>query len=366
MICSRLDKQLQDFAASHSCHYSRYADDITFSTNQNRFPADLAFVDGEGGLQTGGKLRKIIEDNGFSVNTSKTRRNTRSRRQEVTGLVTNQFVNVDRRYVRNVRALLHAWRRFGIIALQERFVTTYDSKSRLPDKGVPSVVQVAFGRIQYIGAVRGSNDPIYKKLRDAFNELSPKKIRVPRDPWLTTLQRACWVIEDHDDILQGTAFFLRGWGLVTTAHCVGTKPFIYNPIDPSKQYLVTVTHSNRDIDLALLATAEPISEYSELSPQSFQSEMQYRDEITLIGYPEHAPGKELSIKTGEVQGFAIRSTIRRFNISPVIVAGNSGGPVFDRYQRVAGIAVTGVATLKDVPTQENGIIPVGALQHLRP
>ncbi|MDJ0742704.1 MAG: reverse transcriptase domain-containing protein [Xenococcaceae cyanobacterium MO_167.B27] len=40
MICSKLDSQLQRLAKKHQCIYTRYADDITFSTS--RCPPDLS------------------------------------------------------------------------------------------------------------------------------------------------------------------------------------------------------------------------------------------------------------------------------------------------------------------------------------
>jgi len=370
MICSKLDSQLRTLAASRGCQYGRYADDITFSTNRNTFPNDIGIVDAPGGAEgfrIGDKLRMIIEANGFSINPTKSRVRTRSQRQEVTGLLVNRFVNVDRRYVRNLRALLHAWRIYGVEALQGQYVANYDNKSRFPDKPVPSVVQVAYGRIQYLGAVRGWDDPVYKRLRDAFNELSSRKIRVPTDSWLEMLKSATWVIEDEDLVLQGTAFFLRGYGLITCNHCVGARPYIYHPAEPSKHYRVKAEHRHADVDLAILKPVDAVPKLAELAPQAFESTVQYEDTVTLVGYPGHAPGKELSIKRGEVQSFTIKSSIRRFNISAPVVAGNSGGPVIGRTKRVIGIAVTGSDRLDlAATTEEHGVIPVGALAHLLP
>jgi RNA-directed DNA polymerase len=45
MICSRLDRQLLKLAKERRCIYTRYADDLTFSTSMPRFPAGLAKQD---------------------------------------------------------------------------------------------------------------------------------------------------------------------------------------------------------------------------------------------------------------------------------------------------------------------------------
>lgn len=41
MICGKLDSQLTQLAKTNKCFYSRYADDITYSTSLRKFPASL-------------------------------------------------------------------------------------------------------------------------------------------------------------------------------------------------------------------------------------------------------------------------------------------------------------------------------------
>lgn len=52
----------------------------------------------------------MIEKSGFSINTSKFRVQKRNERQKVTGLVVNEKVNVERKYLRVTRSLVHKWR----------------------------------------------------------------------------------------------------------------------------------------------------------------------------------------------------------------------------------------------------------------
>ncbi|HUZ32941.1 MAG TPA: reverse transcriptase domain-containing protein [Xanthobacteraceae bacterium] len=366
MICGRLDSELVALAKKYRCRYSRYADDITISTTQRNWPSDLASIDvGASAIELATPLARTISGNGFKINASKTRLLTRGRRQRVTGLVVNKFVNLDRRYIRNVRGALHAWQTYGLADAQKFFVKEYEQKSRYPGKEQPLIVDVLYGRIQHVGFVRGWNDPVYVKLRDWFNHLSPKKIRVPSENWATALKHACWVIEDNDGTLQGTAFFLAGYGLITCSHCIGLNPYIYHPGDPSKRYRVAAKQRNHIVDLALLECLDTVPDARQLPPLAFASAVEYGDEITLVGYPDHAPGKDVTIKKGEVQGFTTKSGIRRFNISAPIVAGNSGGPVLGRSQRVIGVAVTGSDKLSTAgETDEHGVIPISALTHL--
>ena len=101
-----LDIRLARFAAQNKCSYTRYADDITFSTNQKIFPAALAVPAGESWV-LGNVLRSRIQDAGFTLNDTKTRMQVRASRQTVTGLTVNQKVNAPQHYYKLARAMTH-------------------------------------------------------------------------------------------------------------------------------------------------------------------------------------------------------------------------------------------------------------------
>lgn len=174
MICAKMDSQLQRLAKECKATYTRYADDITFSTTLPKFPEALASViqseDGDK-VVIGEALLSIITENGFTLNAQKIRLQTKGNHQEVTGLTTNRFPNVDRNYVRQVRAMLHAWAKFGLEAAEKEYQKQYDSKGRLPVKGKPSFKQVVRGKIEFIGMVKGKEDPIYCKYFEAYQKL---------------------------------------------------------------------------------------------------------------------------------------------------------------------------------------------------
>lgn len=103
LITHSLDIRLARLANNHSCIYSRYADDITFSTNKMNFPKALLIQEHEG-VSVGKKLKNEIIRAGFSINNRKTRLLFRESRQDVTGLVVNKKPNVKKEYWRTVRA----------------------------------------------------------------------------------------------------------------------------------------------------------------------------------------------------------------------------------------------------------------------
>jgi RNA-directed DNA polymerase len=92
MICGKLDSDLQKIARKYRCTYSRYADDITYSTSKYRFPysmARLIYDDEKTYTEIGDHLQSVIENNGFRINLSKVRISGKGNRQEVTGIVVN-------------------------------------------------------------------------------------------------------------------------------------------------------------------------------------------------------------------------------------------------------------------------------------
>lgn len=101
-----VDIRLAQLAASCGCSYSRYCDDITFSTNKKVFPHKIAFYNNSEYLPSK-NLIKIIERSGFKINLKKVRMSIFYSQQNVTGLTVNKRVNTPRMYRDTIRALVH-------------------------------------------------------------------------------------------------------------------------------------------------------------------------------------------------------------------------------------------------------------------
>ncbi|MEA3415366.1 MAG: hypothetical protein U9R02_04285 [Thermodesulfobacteriota bacterium] len=114
-----LDKKLVLLAKRYHCTYTRYSDDITISCNKKNFPNSLASYEGNnpitGETIIGKLLEDIIDSAGFKINYDKVRLQIPSVRQEVTGITVNEFPNVKRSYIRNIRAMLNDWKSNGAI-----------------------------------------------------------------------------------------------------------------------------------------------------------------------------------------------------------------------------------------------------------
>ena len=107
MICLRLDKILQRYCAKNEITYTRYADDITFSST-DRKKLDKVYNVLDNSIND--SVVVMIRNNGFDINYEKVRCNLYYNHQEVTGIKTNIKANIkkstnikfDRCYVRGV------------------------------------------------------------------------------------------------------------------------------------------------------------------------------------------------------------------------------------------------------------------------
>lgn len=105
LVAWRLDRRLSGLAARYGFTYTRYADDLTFSGDQSEAVAQI--------LAT---ARRIIDDEHFVVNTTKTRIARSHTRQVVTGLVVNEALAAPRSLRRRLRAMLHNASKDGLEA----------------------------------------------------------------------------------------------------------------------------------------------------------------------------------------------------------------------------------------------------------
>ena len=167
MICHSLDHALVGLARDHGVFYTRYADDLTFSTNRRPFPDALA-VGYEGGvLHLGPALVEIVEDqNGFTLNRGKSRLFSRSTRQAVTGLTVNRRANLKRAFVRELRGILHAWHKYGY--------RNAESEYRRRSSSDASLLLTVRGKLAFLKQIRGVDDNIFRRLYGRARELAPE------------------------------------------------------------------------------------------------------------------------------------------------------------------------------------------------
>ena len=148
LVCLPLDKQLMAWCEEREINYTRYADDLSFSCDQ---PFTIEEIS---------DIRLIIAQHDFRVNEKKLRKRANNKKQTVTGLVVNEKVNVDRKLIKKVRAMLFDLRLNGIKAAAQKH---YDSIECVSDKKCDAFLFKLKGYINFIGQVRGKEDAIYIK-----------------------------------------------------------------------------------------------------------------------------------------------------------------------------------------------------------
>ena len=197
ILCKQLDRRLAGLAKRFGATYTRYADDITFSSLHNintdeEFNKEL--------------MRIIEEDQQLVINTKKTRLQKSGYRQEATGLIVNEKVNVHRRYVKQIRMWLHYWEKYGYEKAEQIFKRDY-----IADKGhVKNIdahlVNVLDGKLEFLKMVKGVEDGTYKGLKNRFNNLS-NPINQILDIWEN--ERIERTIENYDDSKNKYDFIIK-------------------------------------------------------------------------------------------------------------------------------------------------------------
>ncbi len=162
MICDTLDRRLLGLSKRFGLRYTRYADDITFSSMHYVYAKDGVFRK---------ELTRIIESQGFTINEAKTRLQKLGSRQEVTGIIVSDKLNVSKKYIRNIRNLLYIWERYGYSVAMSRFLPKYRADKGHVKKGTPNLINVLDGKLMYLKMVKGEFDSVYVRLHDKFQEL---------------------------------------------------------------------------------------------------------------------------------------------------------------------------------------------------
>lgn len=169
IVCYTLDKRMIKLSEEYHFSYTRYADDITISSD-TPLPKEIIIRTEENIIIVGKKLRSIIEHQGFTLNETKTNYSFPKERKEVTGLIVNQKVNIKKVYLKELRALLHRAEKEGLeeaaiyyfkLQKEDRFI--YTRKNLLYH--IRNVIE---GKLNFISMVRGKKDFVYQRYLEQY------------------------------------------------------------------------------------------------------------------------------------------------------------------------------------------------------
>lgn len=330
MICYRLDTDLLHLAKAARAIYTRYADDITFSSYQPPAPLFELAIPSAGRFSPdllAQGLRAAVASNGFVIHPDKAHYADRNSRRCVTGVKINAGLNVDRRYVRQIRAMLHSIETSGLSSAQAR----YDAGG-----GKGALSAHIRGKISYVAHLKGSADPVVRSLAKRYN-ISFSGSPIKLTPTVEEMRdRAVWVV-DHPEH-NGTCFFLKDVGVVTAAHCVdGCKEIeILHPSKHTRKFKVGVLHLDKHRDLAVLDDKSiPSSEFYYLDASIKPAYV--TESVIALGYPDWGLGERLNIRSGEVSLLTARFGVPLIEVTQQLGQGMSGGPILNAIGQVVGV-----------------------------
>ena len=190
MICFKMDRALLNFAANNGLTYTRYADDLVFSST-SAYSARKMVDQGKNAVcGINHFITDTIEANGFEINERKVHVANRGSRQIVNGIIVNQKCNIRRSQYREFRALFHRWIKEGYSAAAAAYFGNKKNrcyKAKLCDGDElcdeKSFVRHIRGRLDYYSMVVGVNghptEPM-AKLWTLFHKAAHERV-----PYLT-------------------------------------------------------------------------------------------------------------------------------------------------------------------------------------
>lgn len=144
-ICEIFDFRVLKIARKYRLDYTRYADDMTFSTNNKYFINNLDNFYSE--------LKNEVENSGFKINNKKTRIQDKYTRQVVTGLVVNRKINISRDYYKDTRAMAHSLYKNGIFEID----------------GIEGTINQLEGRFSFINQIKWKNNKKFGHNKKPFH-----------------------------------------------------------------------------------------------------------------------------------------------------------------------------------------------------
>jgi len=333
---------LKALAWAAGCLYTRYADDVTFSTRAAVFPKSIVAHDRAlKNWVLSAEIVDVVEENTFKVNAYKTRVRSKHSSQEVTGVRINKGLNVNKELYQQVRTLLRVWENWGEDGAQSSFWLKLPKLGKKNSK--PKLRDVLRGKIEFIGFIKGRDHPVYVKLLQRLQKLdssiNAKPIMIRATSHESIIRQAIWLLFDHDQNVQGTAFAIEGGCLLTAAHNLDEFMWASRPSFSDEKFIVKIVHKDdgRDIASVKINAPLPIQLKFGALEQIFLTSA-----ICVIGFPNYHKGDSVAFRFGKVVQERSYLSIPHFVVDADIVKGNSGGPVLDSQNRVIGVAVKGL------------------------
>jgi RNA-directed DNA polymerase len=150
IAATKMDYRFEALSKKQNCRYSRYADDLTFSITK------------EGKLPSLKLITKIIADEGFFINTKKTKYMKKGCKQYVTGLTTTNGTNISKKYRKEISEHIYYCRKYGVNGHLERRID-FSNYNNI------KFHNWLYGHLCFIKSV---NESASKKMLEDFNKIT--------------------------------------------------------------------------------------------------------------------------------------------------------------------------------------------------
>jgi RNA-directed DNA polymerase len=157
IICRRMDKRFSKLGQKMEFEYSRYADDITISSNNKKITRMIPF------------FKEIVGEEGFVVNEAKMRILRSGRRQKITGIVVNKKPNIAREEIKKLRAVIY---NCGHKDIKQEMIKWAKNEKKLANPHGYTLSEFKLSLLGRIGFVKMVNPGIGKRLLQQFHALS--------------------------------------------------------------------------------------------------------------------------------------------------------------------------------------------------
>lgn len=153
-IASSLDQVFEALSKTLNCRYSRYADDLIFSTTK-----------GTGKLPEIATVKRIIEQEGFFVNENKTKQFNRGRKQYVTGFTVTHGVHVPKKFRQEIIKHIYYARKYGPYNHLKKWM----SDNSIPNDFIYDFHNWLLGKISFVLSADYSGG---MKMMEKFNKIN--------------------------------------------------------------------------------------------------------------------------------------------------------------------------------------------------
>lgn len=374
MICKPLDNALMKLAKKYKLTYTRYADDITFSSNLLDFPKSIASIENNK-VHLGGEILNILKKQGFEINENKVHLRSKKTRQEVTGLVVNRYVNLKREYVKNLRAALFQCHSLGVYQAAVNYIELGQCKNsyileNYKNKNKTELIEswykkVLKGKLSYMKQIKGIYNGTFICMASTFNSICESEIfdLTYLDNFNKLVENSTVILlyDGNDDYVQGSGFYLKGYGLVTCFHVTekgyNFDLYSYTNYERNKFAIgkeLNEIASSKDIDYALYKVPQEYFEGFKLG----NSNLAVGQKVTIVGYPNYDKGDSPYIQNTEITSKKEYLGAEFFTVGGRISHGASGGVVLNEDKCVIGIIKGGVCSFNDDDNEYQGFVPI--------